>query len=123
MQEGMMYTRLLALALILGLSLGAGSAWAQTPGVTANEIKIGHTNPYSGPASAYGSLGKTTEAYMKRVNDEGGINGRRINFLSYDDAFSPPKTVEMTRRLVEQDKVLLIFGATGTRRTARLKST
>jgi branched-chain amino acid transport system substrate-binding protein len=109
-----MYTRLLALALILGMSLGAGPAWAQTPGVTATEIKIGHTNPYSGPASAYGSLGKTTEAYFKRVNDEGGINGRKINFITHDDAFSPPKTVEMTRRLVEQDRVLLIFGATGT---------
>jgi branched-chain amino acid transport system substrate-binding protein len=117
-----MDTRLFALALIMGLSLGAGPAWAQTPGVTSTEIKIGHTNPYSGPASAYGSLGKTTEAYVKKVNDEGGINGRKINFITYDDAFSPPKTVEMTRRLVEQDKVLAIFGATGTAsNTATLK--
>jgi branched-chain amino acid transport system substrate-binding protein len=98
----------------IGLALVGGPAPAQTPGVTATEIKIGNTNPYSGPASAYGSLGKTAGAYFKKVSDEGGINGRKITFISYDDAFSPPKTAEMTRRLVEQDQVLLVFLATGT---------
>ena len=76
-------------------------------GVTATEIKIGNTNPYSGPASAYGTIGKTIGAYFKKVNDEGGVNGRKINFISYDDGYSPPKTVEMVRKLVEQDQVAL----------------
>src|SRR5229473_8150745 len=68
-----------------------------------NEIRIGNTMPYSGPASAYGTIGKVITAYFKKINDEGGINGRKINFVSYDDSYSPPKTVEMVRRLVEQD--------------------
>ena len=71
----------------------------------ATEIKIGNTNPYSGPASAYGTIGKAIGAYFKKVNDEGGVNGRKINFISYDDGYSPPKTVEMVRKLVEQDQV------------------
>jgi branched-chain amino acid transport system substrate-binding protein len=108
------FERTIVSAIVVMLSLAPGASFGADPGVTASEIKIGHTNPYSGPASAYGSLGKTSAAYFKKVNDEGGINGRKINFITYDDAFSPPKTVEMTRRLVEQDKVLLIFGATGT---------
>src|SRR5512133_3662527 len=75
-------------------------------GATDTEIKIGHTNPYSGPASSYGVIGKTIAAYWKTVNEKGGINGRKINFISLDDGYSPPKTVELVRQLVEQDKVL-----------------
>src|SRR6516162_4271443 len=106
---------LLALALSLagGLALWA-PAGAQTPGVTATEIKVGNTNPYSGPASAYGTIGKVIGAYFKKVNDEGGINGRKINYITYDDSYSPPKAVEMVRRLVEQDQVLLLFQTLGT---------
>jgi branched-chain amino acid transport system substrate-binding protein len=103
-----------AVLAMLGIVLATGPVAAQGPGVTATEIRIGNTNPYSGPASAYGTLGKTIAAYVRKLNDEGGINGRKINFITYDDAFSPPKTTEMTRRLVEQDQVLLIFQATGT---------
>src|SRR3954470_11332896 len=73
-------------------------------GVTDTEIKIGNTIPYSGPASAYGIIGKTLTAYFKMINDNGGVNGRKINFISYDDAYSPPKTVEQTRKLVESDE-------------------
>src|SRR5439155_1767405 len=87
---------------------------ADTPGVTATEIKIGNTNPYSGPASAYGTIGKALGAYFKKVNEEGGINGRKINYVTYDDAYSPPKTVEMVRKLVEQDQVALLFQTLGT---------
>ncbi len=105
-------------ALILALALGilplAGPSTAQTPGVTATEIKIGNTNPYSGPASAYGTIGKALGAYFKQVNEEGGINGRKINYITYDDAYSPPKTVEMVRRLVEQDQVAVVFQPLGT---------
>jgi branched-chain amino acid transport system substrate-binding protein len=106
------------LALLLSLALGVGLAWtavhAETVGVTATEIKIGHTNPYSGNFSAYGAIGKTIGAYFKKVNEEGGINGRKINFITYDDAYSPPKTVEMVRRLVEQDQVAFLFNTLGT---------
>ncbi len=84
------------------------------PGATDTEIKIGNINPYSGPASAYGTIGKTIAAYFKMVNDEGGINGRKINFISYDDSYSPPKAVEQARKLVESDEVLLIFQSLGT---------
>ena len=84
------------------------------PGASDREIKIGNIMPYSGPLSAYGEIGKTYAAYFNKINSEGGINGRRINFISYDDAYSPPKTVEQTRRLVESDVVLFIFGALGT---------
>jgi branched-chain amino acid transport system substrate-binding protein len=84
------------------------------PGVSDTEIRIGNTAPYSGPASALGATLKSAAAYLKKVNDEGGVNGRKINFISYDDAYSPPKTVEQTRRLVEGDEVLLIFGSLGT---------
>jgi branched-chain amino acid transport system substrate-binding protein len=83
-------------------------------GATDTEIKIGNIMPYSGPASAYGVIGKTEEAYFKKINAEGGINGRKINFVSYDDAYSPPKTVEQARKLVESDEVLLIFNPLGT---------
>src|SRR5262245_15487849 len=84
------------------------------PGASDTEIKIGNTNPYSGPASAYGVIGKTVEAYFKKVNAEGGINGRKINFISYDDGYSPPKAVEQVRKLVESDEVLLVFNPLGT---------
>jgi ABC-type branched-subunit amino acid transport system substrate-binding protein len=107
--------RTIAALLALGLLIGAaGTAGAQTPGVTATEIKIGNTNPYSGPASAYGTIGRGIGAYFKKVNDEGGINGRKINYITYDDAYSPPKTVEMARRLVEQDQVAFLFNTLGT---------
>jgi branched-chain amino acid transport system substrate-binding protein len=83
-------------------------------GATDTEIKIGNIMPYSGPASAYGVIGKTEEAYFRKINAEGGINGRKINFVSYDDAYSPPKTVEQARKLVESDEVLLVFNSLGT---------
>jgi ABC-type branched-subunit amino acid transport system substrate-binding protein len=109
-------TRFLALLLVVGLGLAApGGVTAQTVvGVTATEIKIGNTNPYSGPASAYGTIGKAIGAYFKKVNEEGGINGRKINYITYDDAYTPPKTVEMVRRLVEQDQVAFLFQTLGT---------
>jgi branched-chain amino acid transport system substrate-binding protein len=111
-----MHKRRSALALILVAALGllAGSALAADPGVTATEIKLGNTNPYSGPASAYGTIGKSIGAYFKKINEEGGINGRKINFVTLDDAYSPPKAVEMVRKLVEDDKVLLLFQTLGT---------
>jgi branched-chain amino acid transport system substrate-binding protein len=105
---------MLALAAGVALAIGSGPAAAQTPGVTATEIKIGNINPYSGPASAYGTIGKVIGAYFKKVNDEGGTNGRKIVYITYDDAYSPPKAVEMARKLVEQDQVLLIFQPLGT---------
>jgi branched-chain amino acid transport system substrate-binding protein len=103
-----------AFALVLALS---GAAKAQTrydPGASDSEIRIGNTYAYSGPASAYGVIGKTEAAYFRMVNDRGGVNGRRIVFISYDDGYSPPKTVEQTRRLVESDEALAIFNPLGT---------
>jgi len=105
---------ILFLALSLGLALPAAAQKKYDPGVTDGEIKIGNTNPYSGPASAYGTIGKSIAAYFKMVNDQGGINGRKINFISYDDGYSPPRTVEMARKLVEQDQVLFMFQTLGT---------
>jgi len=99
------------------LILAAAPATAQKkydPGASDTEIKIGQTMPYSGPASAYGTIGKAEAAYFKMINEQGGINGRKINFISVDDGYSPPKTVEMVRRLVEQDEVLLVFQTLGT---------
>ena len=84
------------------------------PGVTDTEIKIGQTMPYSGPASAYGVIGRTETAYFKMINEQGGVNGRKINLISLDDGYSPPKTVEQTRRLVEDEKVAFIFNSLGT---------
>jgi len=100
------------IALLLPLSSSAQKKY--DPGASDTEIRIGQTMPYSGPASAYGTLGKAEAAYFKKINDEGGVNGRKIVFLSVDDGYSPPKTVEATRRLVEQDQVLLMFGSLGT---------
>jgi branched-chain amino acid transport system substrate-binding protein len=108
--------RAIAIA-IVAMPLANGGAAAQKQfdvGATDTEIKIGNTMPYSGPASAYGVVGKTEEAYFKKINAEGGIRGRKITFISYDDAYSPPKTVEQVRRLVESDEVLLVFSSLGT---------
>ena len=87
---------------------------AEMRGVTATEIKIGQTMPYSGPVSAFGALGKGEVAYFKMLNERGGINGRKVNLISLDDGYAPPKTVEQTRRLVESDEVALIFSSIGT---------
>ncbi len=94
------------------LCVGADKKYG--PGVTDNEIKIGQTYPYSGPLSAYSTIAKAEAAYFAKINAEGGINGRKIKFISLDDGFSPPKTVEQTRKLVEQEEVLFIFGSLGT---------
>jgi ABC-type branched-subunit amino acid transport system substrate-binding protein len=104
-------------ATIIVLAATSTSAIAQKKydtGATDTEIKIGNIMPYSGPASAYGVIGKTEAAYFKKINAEGGINGRKINFISYDDAYSPPKAVEQARKLVESDEVLFIFNPLGT---------
>ena len=101
----------------LALTFAATSAQAQKQydeGASDTEIRIGNTNPYSGNASAYGQIGKTIEAYFKMVNEKGGINGRKINFITYDDGYTPPKTVEMVRKLIEEDKVLFVFQTLGT---------
>ncbi|MBS0527802.1 MAG: ABC transporter substrate-binding protein, partial [Proteobacteria bacterium] len=103
-----------ALLVLAASSSGALAQKKYDTGATDTEIKIGNIMPYSGPASAYGVIGKTEAAYFNKVNAEGGINGRKINFISYDDAYSPPKTVEQARKLVESDEVLLIFNSLGT---------
>jgi ABC-type branched-subunit amino acid transport system substrate-binding protein len=103
-----------ALALLAASSSGALAQKKYDTGATDTEIKIGNIMPYSGPASAYGVIGKTEAAYFKKINDAGGINGRKINFISYDDSYSPPKTVEQARKLVESDEVLLVFNSLGT---------
>jgi ABC-type branched-subunit amino acid transport system substrate-binding protein len=107
----------LATGAALAIALSASSAYAQKKydtGATDTEIKIGQTNPFSGPASAYATIGKTQAAYFKMINDQGGINGRKINLIQYDDAYSPPKAVEQVRKLVESDEVLLTFQVLGT---------
>ena len=101
----------------VAIALSASSANAQKKydtGATDTEIKIGQTVPFSGPASAYATLGKGQAAYFKMVNEEGGVNGRKINLIQYDDAYSPPKAVEQVRKLVESDEVLLTFQIIGT---------
>jgi len=101
----------------LAVALSASSAYAQKKydtGASDTEIKIGQTNPFSGPASAYATIGKTQAAYIKMINDQGGVNGRKINLIQYDDAYSPPKAVEQVRKLVESDEVLLTFQLLGT---------
>ncbi|KYG97230.1 ABC transporter substrate-binding protein [Bradyrhizobium sp. DOA1] len=104
----------LALALLAATTSTASAQKKYDTGATDTEIKIGNIMPYSGPASAYGIIGRTEAAYFKKINEEGGINGRKINFVSYDDAYSPPKTVEQARKLVESDEVLLVFNSLGT---------
>jgi branched-chain amino acid transport system substrate-binding protein len=112
------HLRLAAFSAVIAM-LATASAYAAEQakydtGATDSEIKIGNIMPYSGPASAYGVIGKTEQAYFNKINAEGGINGRKINFISYDDGYSPPKTVEQARKLVESDEVLLIFNSLGT---------
>src|SRR5215813_5596682 len=107
----------LATGTALAIALSASPALAQKKydtGATDTEIKIGQTNPFSGPASAYATIGKAQAAYFKMINDQGGVNGRKINFIQYDDAYSPPKAVEQVRKLVESDEVLLTFQLLGT---------
>jgi len=109
--------KLVPIAALLAAALASPTAFAQKkydPGANDKEIRIGNTNPYSGPASAYGTIGKTIGAYFKMVNDQGGIKGRKVVWISYDDGYSPPKTVEMVRKLVEQDQVLFVFQTLGT---------
>jgi len=101
-------------AIALALPLGASAQKKYDVGVSDTEIRLGQTMPYSGPASAYGTIGKVEAAYFRMINDQGGINGRKINFITLDDASSPPKAVEMVRKLVEQDEVFAIFGMLGT---------
>jgi ABC-type branched-subunit amino acid transport system substrate-binding protein len=103
-----------ALAICVASTGGALAQKKYDSGATDTEIKIGNIMPYSGPASAYGVIGKTEAAYFKMINDAGGIHGRKINFISYDDAYSPPKAVEQARKLVESDEVLFIFNSLGT---------
>src|SRR6202789_2475418 len=105
---------LTGVGVLIATSSGALAQKKYDTGATDTEIKIGNIMPYSGPASAYGVIGKTEAAYFKKINDAGGINGRKINFISYDDSYSPPKTVEQARKLVESDEVLLIFNGLGT---------
>jgi ABC-type branched-subunit amino acid transport system substrate-binding protein len=106
-------------ALAVGLTaaaIGSGrpAAAANAPGVTDTEILIGSTQPFSGPASSYSTIGRTHEAYFRMLNDQGGINGRKLKLIQLDDAYSPPKTVEQTRRLVEEENVAFIFAQLGT---------
>jgi branched-chain amino acid transport system substrate-binding protein len=108
--------RIAALATAI-TTFASGAALAEKKydtGATDTEIKIGNIMPYSGPASAYGIIGKTEEAYFKMANDQGGINGRKVNFITYDDGYSPPKAVEQVRKLVESDEVLAVFNPLGT---------
>jgi branched-chain amino acid transport system substrate-binding protein len=112
-----MTPKLVPIAALLAAALASPAAFAQKkydPGANDKEIRVGNTNPYSGPASAYGTIGKSIGAYFKMVNDQGGINGRKVVWISYDDGYSPPKTVEMARKLVEQDQVLFLFQTLGT---------
>ncbi|WP_409998492.1 ABC transporter substrate-binding protein [Bradyrhizobium sp. SZCCHNR1002] len=110
-----------AACLALALSAPVTLAGDRTAAAAENEIRIGNTMPYSGPALAYGVIGKTIAAYFNKVNAEGGINGRRITFISYDDAYSPQKTMDLTRKLVEEDKVLLTFASLGTTTNAAVR--
>ncbi|MGO9422052.1 ABC transporter substrate-binding protein [Roseiarcus sp.] len=113
-----MFTRrsfLQSSAAAAAFAASASAARAENaPGVTDTEIKIGQTMPYSGPASAYGVIGRAETAYFKMINEQGGINGRKINLISLDDGYSPPKTVEQVRRLVEQEQVAFLFNTLGT---------
>ena len=110
----MLEKRSLLATVLFALTAAAPVVAVDTPGVTATEIKIGNTNPYSGPASAYSVVGKLETAFFKMVNDQGGVAGRKINFISLDDGYSPPKTVEQVRRLIEEDQVAFLFNTNGT---------
>jgi branched-chain amino acid transport system substrate-binding protein len=112
-----MKLKLISVAAAVAAALAVPTAFAQKKydtGASDTEIRVGNTNPYSGPASAYGTIGKAIGAYFKMVNEQGGINGRKVTWVSYDDGYSPPKTVEMARKLVEQDQVLMLFQTLGT---------
>ena len=114
---------LLAFAILSATGWITGPAVAQTSaGQDAMEIRIGNTTPYTGPAAAYGLIAKTIAAYFTKINAEGGVNGRKINFISYDDSYNPAKTVELTRKLVEEDRALLIFAGVGTATSAAVRS-
>jgi ABC-type branched-subunit amino acid transport system substrate-binding protein len=116
--------RLFALAALAAAAMTATTAAAQRkydPGASDTEIRIGNIMPYSGPASSYGVIGKAEAAYFNKINAEGGINGRKITFISYDDAYSPPKAIEQARKLVEGDEVLLIFQPLGTPSNAAIQ--
>src|SRR5258708_13698452 len=107
-------TALTAFAVAAMVANPASAQKKYDPGASDTEVKIGNIMPYSGPASSYGVIGKTEEAFFRMINAEGGVNGRKINFISYDDAYSPPKAIEQARKLVESDEVLLIFQPLGT---------
>ncbi len=109
------YTALVIAGLAGAVLTGCGEQQSGgDPGVTDSEIKIGNTNPYSGPASAYGTIGRASTAYFDMINEQGGVNGRKINFISLDDGYSPPRTVEQIRKLVEEERVLFLAGTLGT---------
>jgi branched-chain amino acid transport system substrate-binding protein len=110
----MLEKRSLLATVLFALAAAAPAVADDMPGVTATEIKIGNTDAYSGPASAYGVIAKLETAFFKMVNDRGGVAGRKINFISVDDGYSPPKTVEQVRRLIEEDQVALLFNTLGT---------
>ena len=107
-------TRLGAMGLMLWATTGLSAIAQTTPGVTASEIKIGQTAPFSGPASAYSKIATAEAAYVKMINEQGGVNGRKINLIQLDDSYSPPKTIEQTRKLVEQEQVAIMFQTIGT---------
>ncbi len=110
-----MFRTLLIAGVVTAMVSGCGEQQKVTdPGVTDTEIKIGSTNPYSGPASAYGTIGRASTAYFNMINEQGGVNGRKINFISLDDGYSPPRTVEQIRKLVEEEQVLFLAGTLGT---------
>ena len=98
------------LAAAIGVTIVGAHARAETPGVTSAEVKVGATFPFSGPASPLSNTGKGLIAYINSINERGGVNGRKINLITYDDAYSPPKTVEQTRKLIESDEVAFLFG-------------
>ncbi len=108
------FRALFAVALAAAVSQASHAEKKYDPGASDTEIKIGSTNPYSGPASAYGTIGRAEAAYFKMINDQGGVNGRKIRFISLDDGYSPPRTVEQVRKLVEQEQVLFLAGTLGT---------
>jgi len=109
--------------IIAAATVSAAAQKKYAAGVTDTTIKIGNIMPYSGPASAYGIIGKAMSAYMRMINDNGGVNGRKINFISYDDAYSPPKTVEQARKPVESDEVFLIFARSAPHPMRRSRNT
>src|SRR6201994_469360 len=121
-QRGVLWLASMALAPVMSANLDPGAGPKKyDPGATDTEIKVGNIMPYSGPLSAYALIGRTEAAFFRMINDQGGINGRRIDFITYDDGFVPPKTVEQARKLVESDEVLLIFQSLGTPTNAAIE--